>query len=76
MQVIDILRINRSFLELQTRCGIKSDDVKYISLYNEYQSMTEAGYKVTYATEVLAKKHGITQRAVYDILKRLKKTVK
>nr|DAN26495.1 MAG TPA: Middle operon regulator, TRANSCRIPTION.2A [Caudoviricetes sp.] len=76
MQVIDILKVSRSSIELQKKYGIKVEDVKYIPLYDEYQAMVAEGKKTVYVVAILAEKYGLSERSVYSVIKRLKKVVK
>lgn len=54
--------------------GIRPDDVQYIELYNEYNKLQTNGEKVSYIVATLSLRYGISERKVYDLIKRLKPT--
>ena len=72
MEVIEILNLNKELLKNFRQAGIRIEDVEYIELYKEYQSLYNKGEKTTYIVSVLADKYDISERTVYDIIKRFK----
>ena len=72
MKVIEILNLNKELLKNFQQAGIRIEDVEYIELYKEYQSLYNKGEKTTYIVSVLADKYDISERTVYDIIKRFK----
>ena len=52
--------------------GGKQDDLRYIDLYSEYETMKGQGEKTTY-TVAFAQKYSVSERKVYDIIKRFGK---
>ena len=52
--------------------GIRPDDVQYIELYNEYNKLQTNGEKVSYIVATLSLRYGISERNVYDMIKRFK----
>ena len=72
MKVIQILNLNKQLLKNFRQAGIRIEDVEYIELYKEYQSLYNKGEKTTYIVSVLADKYDISERTVYDIIKRFK----
>lgn len=72
MKVIEILNLNKELLKNFRQAGIRIEDVEYIELYKEYQSLYNKGEKTTYIVSVLADKYDISERTVYDIIKRFK----
>jgi hypothetical protein len=63
MKVIEILKLNRELLKTCHYMGIRPDDVQYIELYNEYNKDIVAPLSLRY---------GISERKVYDLIKRFK----
>lgn len=49
--------------------GIRPDDVQYIEQYNKLQTN---GEKVSYIVATLSLRYGISERKVYDLIKRFK----
>ena len=72
MKVIEILNLNKELRKNFRQAGIRIEDVEYIELYKEYQSLYNKGEKTTYIASVLADKYDISERTVYDIIKRFK----
>lgn len=72
MKVIEILNLNKELLKNFRQAGIRIEDVEYIELYKEYQSLYNQGEKTTYIVSFLADKYDISERTVYDIIKRFK----
>lgn len=73
MTLFEALKFNREPLEMLIRLGIKQDDVRYIDLYSEYETMKAQGEKTTYTVAFLAQKYSVSERKVYDIIKRFGK---
>ena len=48
MKVIEILNLNKELLKNFRQAGIRIEDVEYIELYKEYQSLYNNGEKTTY----------------------------
>lgn len=70
MKIHEVLNFNREMLMKFKECGIKVDDCKYIDLYNDYDEMKAKGYKVTYIISVLSDIYHISDRKVYDVIKK------
>lgn len=73
MTVYEILNFNRELLNRLVTIGFRPDDCKYIELYAEYDRMRRDGEKMTYIVSFLSVKYGVSERKVYDIIKRFKK---
>lgn len=70
MTVFEILNFNRELITKLGRIGFRTEDCRYIDLYDEYVKMKRRGDKVTYIVLYLADKYGVSERKVYDIIKR------
>ena len=46
--------------------------MQYIDLFNEYRKMVTDGEKVSYIVATLASKYDVSERKVYDLIKRFK----
>ena len=73
MTLFEALKFNRKPLEILISLGGKRDDLRYIDLYSEYENMKVHGEKTTYAVAFLAQKYSVSERKVYDIIKRFGK---
>ncbi|WP_425884456.1 hypothetical protein ACPYIV_18165 [Parabacteroides sp. ASD2025] len=76
MKVIEILNFNRELLAKLLDSGIRLDDVRYVNLYTDYFRQLRAGGKVTYIVAKLAEQYGISERKVYDLIKRFQSDCK
>ena len=72
MKVIEILNLNKELLKKFQMAGIRMDDVQYIDLFNEYLALVTQGEKVSYIVATLADKYTISERKVYDLIRRFK----
>lgn len=72
MKVIEILNLNKELLKKFQTAGIRLDDVQYIDLFNEYRTLLSQGEKVSYIVAVLATKYDVSERKVYDLIRRFK----
>ena len=73
MTLFEALKFNREPLEMLISLGGKQDDLRFIDLYTEYEVMKKQGEKTTYAVAVLANKYSVSERKVYDVIKRFGK---
>lgn len=73
MTLFEALKFNRKPLELLISLGGKQDDLRFIDLYTEYEVMKNRGEKTTYAVAFLANKYSVSERKVYDVIKRFGK---
>ena len=70
MTIYELLKFIGEPLERLTNAGIKAGDYKYIALYEDYRKARETGEKVGYIVAVLAERYGVSERTVYDVVKR------
>ena len=73
MTLFEALKFNREPLEMLISLGGKQDDLRCIDLYTEYEVMKKQGDKTTYAVAFLAYKYSVSERKVYDVIKRFGK---
>lgn len=76
MKVFELINFNRELLEKLQDAGIRLDDVRYIKLYSDYMDMYQSGDKVSYIVAVLSEKYAVSERKVYDLLKRFQSDCK
>lgn len=72
MTIIEILNLNKELLRTFQKVGIRLEDVEYIDLFNEYRAMVANGEKVSYIVAALVSKYRVSERKVYDLIKRFK----
>ncbi len=75
MKYYDILKFNGELLHRLHDAGARSEDYKYIPLYEDYCSMVRSGEKVSYAVFVLAERYNVSERFVYYTISRFEKEV-
>lgn len=73
MTVFEILKFNRELIYRLREIGFKLGDEHYIDLYTDYERMKNNKEKVTYIVNFLASKYDVSERKVYDIIKRFGK---
>lgn len=70
MTTYELLKVNRGLINTLHAAGVRIDDVKYIDLYMDVKMMTDAGDKKTYAVAMAADRYKVSERLVYDIIRR------
>lgn len=70
MTVYEVLKFLGEPLERLTKAGIKTNDYKYIKLYEDYNKARKTGEKVGYVVAVLAERYQVSERTVYDVVRR------
>ncbi len=60
-------------MNMLMRCKIRLEDARFVPLFEDYTVMVGTGEKVTYVVATLAEKYCISQRKVYQIIKRMGK---
>lgn len=58
-------------IEQLEKAGVRPSDHKYVGLFEDYQRARKRGEKVSYIVTVLAEHYSVSERNVYDIVKRL-----
>lgn len=71
MTVYEALKICGGVIEALEKAGIKSGDHKYLRMFEAYAEARERGEKISYTVAVLAERYNVSERNVYDIIKRL-----
>lgn len=73
MIVFEILKFNRELIDRLQKVGFKIGDDRYIDLYEDYERMKKDGEKMTYIVSYLSLKYNVSERKVYNIVKRFGK---
>ncbi len=73
MTVFEILNFNKELINRLSKIGFKADDCRYIDLYSEFEQMRGNGEKVTYIVSLLSEKYEVSERKIYDVIKRFGK---
>ena len=76
MKVFELINFNRELLKKLQDAGIRLDDTRYIDLYSDYVDMYQQGEKVSYIVATLSEKYAVSERKVYDLLKRFQSDCK
>ena len=77
MRVIELLKFNKELLEKLQKAGIKMKDSQYVELYADFLAEKgTGGGKVTYAVVKVAERYGISERKVYELVKRFESDCK
>ena len=70
MTIYELLKFMCEPLERLSKAGIKAKDHKYVALYDDYLEAQKTGEKVGYIVAILAERYGVSERTVYDVIKR------
>lgn len=76
MKVIEVLKFNRELLKRLKSAGIRLEDEAYVDLYTDYTALIEHGEKVSYIVALLSNKYAVSERKVYDLIKRFQSDCK
>lgn len=71
MIIYEALKLSGCLIEQLERAGAKPSDHKYVRLFEDYQDARKRGEKVSYIVAILAERYSVSERNVYDIVKRL-----
>ncbi|WP_290100584.1 hypothetical protein [uncultured Muribaculum sp.] len=71
MTVYEALKICGSMIETLEKIGVKPGDHKYVRLFEDYRVAVARGEKVSYVVACLAARYSMSERGVYDVVKRL-----
>ncbi len=75
MTTYEILKTNKSLLEIIRKNGIDLKNLVNIEIYEEYLAMHAQKHKKIYIVGYLAEKYNVSERSVYYIIDRMKKNV-
>lgn len=67
----EVLKLMSEAMGGLERAGAKPGDYKYLRLFEDYAEAIERGEKVSYVVAVLADRYNVSERTVYDVVKRL-----
>ena len=71
MTIYEILSFNKELLRRLFDAGIQTKDYQYVDLFCYYIDMLNEGNKTTYAVSVLSDRYAISERKVYDVIRKL-----
>ena len=72
MTYYELLKFCGCIIEQLEKSGVKPTDHKYLRLFEEYREAKQRGEKISYVVACLAEKYGMSQRAVYNIVRRMR----
>ena len=70
MTYYEIIKLSKEPIDRLISVGFKPDDCRYVALYADYMKMHGRGEKVTYIVTLLSDKYKVSERKVYDLIKR------
>ena len=71
-----MLKTNRWALEVMKSASIDGNDLKHVSMIEEYLKLKEEGHKTTFITTYLEDTYNLSERQIYRVIKRLTREVK
>ena len=76
MTIYEILSFNKELHRRLACVGVKTDDFRYVDLFEDYSRMRKAGNKMTYIVAVLSDKYAVSERKVYNVIRHLSEECK
>lgn len=71
MTVYEALKLCGGVIEKLEKAGVKPSDHKYVALFEDYRRAKQCGEKISYIVACLAQQYNMSERNVYDVVKRL-----
>lgn len=71
MTVYEALKMCGGMIEKLEKSGVKPSDHKYIAMFEDYRRARKRGEKISYIVLCLAQRYGMSERNVYEVVKRL-----
>lgn len=71
----ELIKLNKTLLDVMANNGITTKDVKYIPMMETYTQMKLKGYKRAYIVRVLCEQYVLSERAFYKIVNRMDEDV-
>lgn len=76
MTQYEALKLSGKLIEQLEAAGVRPSDHKYLRLFEDWREAKQTGEKVAYVVACLADKYGVSERTVYDVVKRLESDCK
>lgn len=71
MTQYEALKLSGCVIERLEKAGTKPGDYKYVGLFEDFRNARKRGEKVSYIVACLAERYNVSERNVYDIVRRL-----
>lgn len=71
MTVYEALKMCGRMIETLEKAGVKPADHKYVALFEDYRRARKRGEKISYIALCLALRYGMSERNVYEVVRRL-----
>lgn len=71
MTVYEALKLCGGVIEKLEKSGVKPSDHKYIAMFEDFQRAKDRGEKISYVVACLAQQYNMSERNVYEVVKRL-----
>lgn len=71
----EVVRFSKELMQKLQQCDVKLDDWKYVDLLDDYREMVAKGVKRSAVAVILAERYKMSERQVYNVLRRMKEPV-
>lgn len=72
----EALKLCSGQMDMLRTLGVNPNDCRYLKLYEDYNMMRQKPDKVSYIVATLAERYKVSERTVYDMVKRLRRSCK
>ena len=76
MNATELLRVNKTFVEVVLKNNVTLTDVRYIDIVSQYDEAVQRGEKKTYIKAKLAELYGTSVRNIERTLKRMRRKIR
>lgn len=71
----DVVRFSKELMQKLQQYDVKLDDWKYMDMLDDYREMVAKGVKRSAVAIILAERYKMSERQVYNVLRRMKEPV-
>lgn len=75
MKAYELLKVGAPILDRMSSVGVTAEDARYIEMYEDYARMKSEGQKVTYVVAYLSELYEVSERKIYDLVKKFESDV-
>lgn len=76
MRAIELVKISSEAMKVMSEIGIRTDDWRYVRMYEDFVEMRRNREKFRYIIAVLAERYGVSESTVKRVVGRMSREVK
>lgn len=76
MKVVELVKISSEAMKVMSDSGIRTEDWRFVRMYEEYVEMRQRREKFRYIIACLSERYGISESTVKRVVGRMSREVK